>query len=87
MRQAIFASITATFLLSGTALADSTEGTIQAIDMTENTLILSDGKIYRLPGEFDYSVIKAGVRVLLFYDSDRSGRYVTDIESAENDRR
>jgi len=84
MRKSAFSGIIAAFLLQGTALADSAEGTIETIDTAANTLILTDGKIYSLPGEFDYSVIKTGMRVLLFYDVDGSGRYVTDIEPVNN---
>lgn len=80
MRKIAFVCVIAAFLLPGTALADSVEGVIETINATDNTLLLTNGKIYKLPGEFDYSAIQTGMRVLVFYDADPSGRYVTDIE-------
>jgi len=84
MRKSVFASILAAILLPAAALADSTQGMIESIDAGANTLMLTDGKTYKLPGEFDYSVIRAGMHVLVFYDTDASGRYVTDIEPVDD---
>jgi len=84
-RAARFAGITAiaAFLcagLSAAALADSADGTITRLDENDNTVTLDNGKVYKLPGEFDYSDFHVGQKVSLFYDSDPSGSYVTDIE-------
>lgn len=62
------------------ALADSADGTIQKIDAGDNSLTLSNGKIYKLPGEFDYSGFHAGQKVTVFFDTDPSGSYISDIE-------
>lgn len=84
MRKLAFASIIAAFLLPKNALANNAEGIIKSVDEAANTLTLNDGVVYKLPGEFDYSAIHEGMRVLLFYDTDNSGRYVTDIEAADS---
>jgi len=60
--------------------AESVEGTIQRINEAKNTLRLSDGNSYQLPGEFDYSVLKEGMKVLVFYDVAGEQRYISDIE-------
>jgi|GEM_PF-1037750 len=62
------------------APADSIDGTIAKIDENSNTLIMSNGKSYKLPGEFDYSGFRPGQKVTVFYDTDPSGSYVTDVE-------
>jgi len=62
------------------AQAESVEGTIQRINEAKNTLRLSDGNSYQLPGEFDYSVINEGMKVLVFYDVAGGSRYISDIE-------
>jgi len=66
--------------LATAALAGTADGTITKIDETANSLTLSNGKTYKLPGEFNYSGFHAGQKVTVFYDTDPSGAYVNDIE-------
>jgi len=73
------AALTAAALTSA-ALADSADGTITKIDPDSSSLTLSNGRTYKLPGEFDYSGFHPGQKVSVFYDRDPSGTYVTDIE-------
>lgn len=62
------------------AAADSADGVIARIDANDSSLTLDNGKTYKLPGEFDYSGFRPGQKVTVFYDSDPSGSYISDIE-------
>lgn len=68
------------FLSPSFALADNATGTITAIDQTTGVMTLDNGHTYNLPGEFDYSVLKDGMKVTVFYDTQGAKRYVNDIE-------
>lgn len=83
MRKLIFIGLLATFLYPAFAFADNVKGTITAINESNNTIELDNGKIYDLPGEFDYSVLNEGMKVIVFYDTEGNNRYVTDIEPQE----
>lgn len=76
---AIFCTVLA-LLLPVSAFADSAEGVIINVDAGNNTLTLDNGITYDLPGEFDYSVLVAGMKVLVFYDAQGNKRYISDIE-------
>jgi len=84
MRKFTFISTLTAFTLSLTApslvQAETVEGTIQRIDEGKNILRLSDGNSYTLPGEFDYSLLGEGMKVLIFYDIAGDVRYISDIE-------
>ncbi|MGH6859099.1 MAG: DUF1344 domain-containing protein [Phyllobacterium sp.] len=67
-------------LLPVGALADDAEGTITTIDEDNSTITLDDGKVYKLPGEFDLSVIEEGMKVTLMFDVVDKERFITDIE-------
>jgi hypothetical protein len=71
------------FALPNTSLADEIEGKIAAIDENNQTLKLEDGSIYKLPGEFDYSVIEKDMQVTIIFDVSGEDKMVTDIELAE----
>jgi Protein of unknown function (DUF1344) len=71
------------FALPDVALADEIEGKIEAIDETAQTLKLDDGSVYKLPGEFDYSVIEKNMKVTIVFDVSGEDKMVTDIELAE----
>jgi len=60
--------------------AEMVEGTIRQIDERGNMLRLSDGKNYKLPGEFDYGLLSEGMKVVVFYDVAGGERYISDIE-------
>ncbi|MCO4318486.1 DUF1344 domain-containing protein [Phyllobacterium sp. 21LDTY02-6] len=64
------------------ALADDAQGTITKIDEDNSTITLDDGKVYKLPGEFDLSAIEKGMKVTLMFDVVDKERYITDIEQA-----
>lgn len=83
MRKLVFGGLLAIFLYPAFAFADDVKGTIIAIDESNNTIELDNGQTYDLPGEFDYSVLNEGMKVIVFYDKEGNNRYVTDIEPQE----
>jgi len=72
----------AAMLFTHAAHADSIEGVITHIDSTANIVQLDDGNNYLMPGEIDYSLIREGMKVLLFYDiGGNDKRYVSFLEA------
>jgi Protein of unknown function (DUF1344) len=71
------------FALPDAGLADEIEGKIASVDESAQTLKLEDGSVYKLPGEFDYSVIEKDMQVTIIYDVSGEDKLVTDIELAE----
>jgi hypothetical protein len=80
MRFIVAAFMFAASLLPVGALADDAQGTITKIDEDNFTITLDDGKVYKLPGEFDLSVIEQGMKVSLMFDVVNKERFITDIE-------
>jgi len=68
-------------ILASSVYADDIEGAIQKIDQQEGTLQLSDGNVYKLPSEFDYSSISEGSNVVVTYDVDGEERRVSGVEA------
>ena len=69
-------------LFSTVAMADDVEGKITGINQDKETITLDDGKTYKLPGEFDYSAINKGMKVIILYDEADNTRFITDIQEA-----
>lgn len=69
-------------MFSSVAMAEDTEGKITAIDREEETISLDDGNSYKLPGEFDYSALNEGMKVIVLYEVAENTRFVTDIQEA-----
>ena len=69
-------------LFSTVAMADDTEGKITGINRDSETITLDDGETYKLPGEFDYSALNKGMKVIIIYDMVDSTRFITDIQEA-----
>ncbi|WP_157014966.1 DUF1344 domain-containing protein [Mesorhizobium xinjiangense] len=78
-----FAAIAAAFVLSGPALAETTDGVIQTVDAEKLTITLEDGKTYKLPGEIDMLAIKEGLEILIAYDEINGVNLITDMEVFE----
>ena len=53
------------------------------MDEGTQSLKLDDGNTYKLPGEFDYTVIAPDMKVTVIYDVNGEEKLVTDIEQAE----
>lgn len=68
---------------AGTALADDAEGKITKINEDAESITLDNGKDYRLPGEFDYSAIEKGMKVIITYDLVDNVRYISNIDEAD----
>lgn len=69
---------------AGTALADDAEGKITNINEDTETITLDNGKEYHLPGEFDYSAIEQGMKVIVTFDLVDNIRYISNIADADN---
>lgn len=69
-------------LFSTIAMADDVEGKITGISKEHETITLDDGKTYKLSGEFDYSAITKGMKVIIIYDIVDNQRFVTDLQEA-----
>jgi hypothetical protein len=65
------------------AQAADTEGTIRSIDRQNLTITLSDGEKFKLPGEFDVTVLEEGMDVVLAYDTVGGEKLITDMQLPE----
>ena len=62
------------------AYAETTEGKITRVDSAAMTVVLDDGKTYKLPPEMDMSGIAAGIEILIAYDVNDGVNQITDME-------
>ncbi len=83
MKKLAFLIAALLFALPHTAMADDATGKIVSIDEGDQSLKLDDGNVYKLPGEFDYSVITPDMKVMIVYDVSGEDKMVTDIEKAD----
>ncbi len=67
-------------LIAFPAFAGEATGVIAKIDEDSQTMALAGGQTFKLPGEFDYSVLQTGQKVTVVYDETGDGDIVTDIE-------
>jgi Cu/Ag efflux protein CusF len=56
------------------------EATIKTVDAKSLNFTLDDGKVYKVPEEFNFEGLKAGVKVLVFYTVVDGNRVVDDLE-------
>ncbi|AXV17210.1 hypothetical protein CYG48_02115 [Neorhizobium sp. SOG26] len=66
--------------LNSWAQSVDVEATIKAVDVDSLSLTLDDGKVYKLPEEFNFEGLNAGVKVLVFYTVVDGSRVVDDLE-------
>ncbi|MGK6313873.1 DUF1344 domain-containing protein [Neorhizobium sp. DT-125] len=66
--------------LNSWAQSADVEATIKTVDVKSLSLTLDDGKIYKVPEEFNFEGLKAGVKVLVFYTVVDGNRVVDDLE-------
>ncbi|MGK9050425.1 DUF1344 domain-containing protein [Neorhizobium sp. CSC1952] len=66
--------------LNSWAQSADVEATIKSVDVKSLSLTLDDGKIYKVPEEFNFEGLKAGVKVLVFYTVVDGSRVVDDLE-------
>ncbi len=75
--------LAATTMMATAAFAAEAEGHIKAIDRENLTITLDNGKLYKLPGEFDVDAIQEGMDILLAYDKVGDVNLITDMELSE----
>ncbi|HET9535813.1 MAG TPA: DUF1344 domain-containing protein [Mesorhizobium sp.] len=83
MKRTLIGALAALAMFSSAVLAAEAEGQIQSIDKENLTITLSDGKSYKLPGEFDVDALKEGMDVILAYDQVGGENLITDMELSE----
>jgi Cu/Ag efflux protein CusF len=66
--------------LSTWAQSADVEATIKTVDVNALSLTLDDGKVYKVPDEFNFEGLKAGVKVLVFFTEVDGSRMVNDLE-------
>jgi len=76
----LIGAVAAVLMMSGAALAAEAEGQVKSVDKEKSTITLSNGKSYKLPGEFDVEHIKPGMDILLAYDVVEGENLITDME-------
>ncbi|AMS43767.1 MULTISPECIES: DUF1344 domain-containing protein [Aminobacter] len=76
----LIGAVAAVLMMSGAALAAEAEGQVKSVDKEKSTITLSNGKSYKLPGEFDVENIKPGMDILLAYDVVEGENLITDME-------
>jgi len=80
MYKKLVVSAAVVFMLSSAAYAENVTGSVEKINPQEGTINLSDGNTYKLPGEFDYSIINEGMNVAITYDLDGDVRQVSGLD-------
>src|SRR5690606_25070441 len=73
------AALIVMFAMVGMAAAEEADGTIQKVDPQTMTIVLDDGKTYRLPAEMDISALAEGVEVTIAYDVNGDVNQITDM--------
>ena len=66
--------------LNSWAQSADIEATIKTVDVNSLSLTLDDGKTYKVPEEFNFEGLMAGVKVLVFYTMVDGSRLVDDLE-------
>lgn len=79
----LIGAVAFTMMWATVALAAEAEGHIKTIDRDNLTITLDNGKLYKLPGEFDVEAIQEGMEILLAYDKVGDVNLITDMELSE----
>ncbi len=66
--------------LNSWAQSVDVEATIKSVDTKALSLTLDDGKVYKVPEEFNFEGLNTGVKVLVFYTIVDGNRMVDDLE-------
>jgi Cu/Ag efflux protein CusF len=83
MKSGLIAASAALLLSLSAAQAADTDGTIRSINREALTITLSDGEQYKLPGEFDVSVLEEGMDVVIAFDEVNGENLITDMQLPE----
>ncbi|CAN7197160.1 DUF1344 domain-containing protein [Rhizobium rhizogenes] len=73
---------TASFLapVAGFAESADVQSTIKKVDAKNFSITLDDGKNYQAPEDFDFSGLKVGVKVDVFYTEVDGKRVINDLD-------
>lgn len=66
--------------LSSLAQSMDIEATIKSVDVQKLSLTLDDGKMYKVPEEFNFDGLASGVKVVVFYTVVDGNRVVDDLQ-------
>jgi Cu/Ag efflux protein CusF len=66
--------------LSSLAQSMDIEATIKSVDVKKLSLTLDDGKMYKVPEEFNFDGLASGVKVVVFYTVVDGNRVVDDLQ-------
>jgi outer membrane lipoprotein SlyB len=75
----VLAALVASFAIAGAAVAADADGTVTKVDPQQMTIVLDDGKTYKLPPEMDMSGIAEGVEVIIAYEAKDGVNQITDM--------
>ena len=74
----VLAALVASLAITAAAAGDA-DGKIKSVDAEKMTIVLDDGKTYRLPAEMDISAITEGVEVIIAYEAKDGVNQITDM--------
>jgi outer membrane lipoprotein SlyB len=75
----VFAAFIASIAFAGAALAADADGRVTKVDPEQMTIMLDDGKTYKLPPEMDMSAIAEGAEVIIAYEAKDGVNQITDM--------
>ena len=75
----VLAALVASLAITAAAAAGDADGKIKSVDAEKMTIVLDDGKTYRLPAEMDMSAIAEGVEVIIAYEAKDGVNQITDM--------
>lgn len=75
----VIATLVASFAFAAAAVAADADGTVTRVDPEQMTIVLDDGKTYRLPPEMDMSAIAEGAEVIIAYEAKDGINQITDM--------
>ena len=78
--RSLLGAVAAALMMTAGAHAAEAEGQVKSVDRDKLTITLSDGKSYKLPGEFDLEAIHEGMDVLLAYEKIDGENVITDMD-------
>ena len=75
----VIATLVASFAFAAAAVAADADGKVTRVDPEQMTIVLDDGKTYRLPPEMDMSAIAEGAEVIIAYEAKDGVNQITDM--------
>jgi outer membrane lipoprotein SlyB len=75
----VLAALVASIALATMAAAADADGKIKSVDAEQMTIVLDDGKTYKLPAEMDMTAIAEGVEVIIAYEPKDGVNQITDM--------